>query len=322
MSKCVKDCIYRFIEIPELCVQFADHPLFQRLRRIRQLGLAHYVFPSAVHTRFEHSLGVMHLAGVVVEQLKKFVKISERHKHLVQLAGMLHDIGHFAFSHLFDLVLENSTDLNIDQKEHEDRSVTYLNSINEELKLLEKEEVKMVAAMIHGHQLEEYPNYLFQIVCNARNGLDVDKMDYLQRDAYHTGLTGFQSDYIIQNMAVIDGNNIVIYRKAETEVQDLYVARKRMFTNVYYHRVCSKIEKYYLCLMTRNEFIEAVNKTEDSLLDDFRVETMLRDLFPNEMAKIDRRDINHSCYNCGHVILEKTPKLNGKVSGDGKVSYI
>ena len=79
----IKDCIYRFISVPDICIPFINHPIFQSLRRKRQLGMAHYLYPSAVHTRFEHSLGVMHLAGVVAKQLK----LSKRNTELVQLAG-------------------------------------------------------------------------------------------------------------------------------------------------------------------------------------------------------------------------------------------
>ena len=91
----IKDCIYRFIQVPDLCKSFIDTVEFQRLRHIKQLGLVQFTYPSAAHSRFEHSLGVMHLAGVGAD-------ISQREKELLQLAGLLHDVGHMAFSHLFD----------------------------------------------------------------------------------------------------------------------------------------------------------------------------------------------------------------------------
>lgn len=134
-TKIIKDCIYGHITVSKLCVAFMDVSEFQRLRRVRQLGVAHYAYPSAVHTRFEHSLGVMHLAGKFVDQLRNYVQISDRTKELIQLAGMYHDIGHLAFSHLFDLFLSNlpegaSVSNFFDLHDHEDRSLFFVRLVN------------------------------------------------------------------------------------------------------------------------------------------------------------------------------------------------
>ena len=319
MPKIIKDCIYRFIEIPFLCQKFMDHPLFQRLRRIRQLGLAHYIFPSAVHTRFEHSLGVMHLSAVVVEQLRKFTPISNRDKDLVQLAGMLHDVGHVAFSHLFDSLMEVCPS---EQKEtHEQRSVRFLGMMNDELKLLTRDEEEIVKNMILGRRTSSKAPYLFEIVCNSQNGLDVDKMDYLQRDAYHTGLPGFQPDYLIRSMRISESDgHIVLQKKAENDVKDLYLTRKRMFTNVYYHKTLCKLERIYICMLSQRVTKKILSSRKE--LDDFRLETFLRDEFPFIMNEIDSRIFTHNCERCSKWIFEKTPSLNGHITGDGKIKYI
>lgn len=239
MSTIVKDCIYRFIEISPLCKRFLDTHRFQRLRDIKQLGFAHLVYPSAVHTRLEHSLGVMHLSGELIDVLSKSgVSISEREKSLVQLAGLMHDSGHIAFSHLFDYILkEKGYD-----DDHEQRSVKLLTSINEEVKELTPHELQMVSKMIMGDTSSETRPFLFEIVHNKICGLDVDRFDYLQRDAYHTGIPGFQPDYLIKCARVQDGH-LVFLQKAKAEIQFLYEARSRMFKLVYRHKAVMRIER-------------------------------------------------------------------------------
>src|SRR3990172_7550643 len=250
MSKIIKDCIFGFVEVPTLCRIFMDTSQFQRLRRIKQLGLTHYVFPTATHTRFDHSLGVMYLAGKVIDQLSKFIDISERKKQLVMLAGLLHDVGHFPFSHLFDTLLQlkefkDSNGVQI-SKHHEIRSVELVKQINQQVKQLNEKEVEIVQNMILGNTDEKNP-FLYEIVCNSENGIDVDKMMYLRQDAYNTGIMGFQPDYIIHSIRIKDGH-IAFLKKAETDIRDLYETRKRMFQNVYYHKTITKIERMYLCM--------------------------------------------------------------------------
>ncbi len=116
---------------PVLCQAFMDCAEFQRLRRVKQLGMVHFTYPSAVYTRFEHSIGVMYIAGNMVDQLRKYVDISQRTKDLIQLAGLSHDLGHFAYSHLFDKALarlvtehKNVPDI-FKMHDHEDRSVFF-----------------------------------------------------------------------------------------------------------------------------------------------------------------------------------------------------
>jgi len=236
-STFIKDCIYQFIEIPELCKAFADTFEFQRLRYIKQLGFVSFVYPSAVHTRLEHSFGVMHLAGRMVDALRATANISDREKELVQLAGMLHDTGHIAFSHLFDYILTEQG-----EEGHEERSVKVLRIINSRLQLLSNREEDMVAKMILGNSENEEKEFLYEIVSNSLCGIDVDRLDYLQRDAYHTGIPGFQPDYLLRCARVVD-NHICFLHKAFTEVQLLYETRKRMFLLVYRHKTVMRIER-------------------------------------------------------------------------------
>ena len=225
----VKDAVYRYIRLPPMCRAFCDTPEFQRLRDIKQLGIVYMVYPSAVHTRFEHSLGVMHLAGVVVDSLRSTgVSVSDREKQLVQLAGMLHDAGHIAWSHTLDSLLCATG-----YAAHESRSIQILSKLNRRLGLLSTTEEAMVARMIVGEPVGGDRCFLYEIVASPV-GLDVDRFDYLQRDAYHTALTGFQPDYIISCMRVLDGH-IVVEEKARLEVEDMYRTRARMYRQLYRH---------------------------------------------------------------------------------------
>ena len=224
MPLIIKDCIYRFIQVSDLCKKFIDTPEFQRLRNIKQLGLVHFVYPPAVHTRLEHSLGVMHLAKVVVDELRQHgQKITDREKDMVQLAGLLHDVGHIAFSHLFDYMLEEN---NIHFL-HEERSIVLLKKINKRLQLLSEKEVKMISNMINGFiPKDEKKHFLYEIINNKTFGIDVDRLDYLQRDSYHTGMPSFQPDYLIRCLRVVDGR-LAVLEKAKPEVEMLYETRKR-----------------------------------------------------------------------------------------------
>jgi HD superfamily phosphohydrolase len=242
----IKCPVYRYIQTPPLCRAFMDTPEVQRLRNIKQLGFVHYVYPSAVHTRFEHSLGVMHMAGTVVDVLNRLDEratppetppvtpsVTPREKALVQLAGLMHDTGHMAFSHLMD---------EITASHHETRSVVVLAETNARLNLLSPGEEQMVAQMITGVDSQYRPKpYLYQIVANHHNGVDVDRMDYLARDAYHTGMPGFQPDYLIGCMRIHNGN-LVLRRKAEPDLRLLFATRQRLFRTVYRHPTVATLE--------------------------------------------------------------------------------
>lgn len=320
--KVIKDCIYGYINIPDLCLKFIDTPEFQRLRRVRQLGMVHYVYPSAVHTRFEHSLGVMHLAGKVVDQLRLTVDISDRTKNLIQLAGLYHDIGHFAYSHLFDTFLSRQEEDFPGQapifklKDHEDRSIHFLHRVNSRLKLLTGEEEEFVQAVIRGDSIPDKKTaYLYQIVANKECGVDVDKMDYLRRDAYHTGLPGFQADYIILN-AVVDSNNCLAFKKkAEEDLRDLFTTRRRMHKNVYQHHTTQKINKIYFCMMVRlgKELFKYGDQT-----DDYNLETLIRtsneftDLLDN-LVTLNTRAFDHACDRCAGYSININVKESGNI---------
>lgn len=308
----IKDVIHRFVKLPELCRQFVDTPEFNRLRRIKQLGLAHYVYPSATHTRFEHSIGVMCLAGKVADVLG----ISGREKELVQLAGLLHDAGHVAFSHLMDYILEEKK-INPEISHHEFRSIYILKRINSRIQALNEREVGMVSKMILGDSSGEEKPYLFEIINNKVYGLDVDRLDYLQRDMYHTGMPCFQADYILECLK-IKNNHLAVQRKARVEIEMMYEARKRLLTLVCRHKTVMKAEKII------RKAIEKLSITEEWFthnwlkLDDGRMHCMMEEQCPELVRDLDIRnwhEINPDSRfeHISHITREDIDKQMDKV---------
>ena len=273
----IKDCIYGLIEVPEYCKIFLDTPEVQRLRKIKQLGLVCYVYPSATHTRFEHSIGVMHLAGAVADKLQ----LSLEEKKLLQIAGLLHDVGHLSFSHLMDYILE--TDVKI-QQDHEQRSVQVLKRLNEKLSILPEEWVDMISCMILGDETRREKKYLTQILSY------IDRMDYIQRDAYHIGLPGFRPDYIIKSMCVQE-DKLCIKEKANFELECLYEARKRMFNVVYRHKTVLDIENVIRDALLSSTIFSSSKWDIDYwlTLTDYRVEEQLEQEHPDIMIKLSTR---------------------------------
>ena len=286
----VKDVIYRFVEISDFFKKIIDTPEFNRLRRIKQLGLACYVYPSANHTRFEHSIGVFYLAGKVCDKLGS-ENVSEREKVLVQTAALLHDIGHVSFSHLTDYILEEKK---VDEKiaKHEYRSIALLEKINNRLRIFSENEIQSISDMILGNFKNKDKPFLFQIVSNKLFGLDVDRLDYLQRDMYYTGMHCFQSDYILECLTLKEGN-LAVFKKGVSEIEMMYEARKRLLTLVCRHKTVLKIE-YIL-----RQCLEKLNLTEESFisdwekLDDYKMTVCIIEKCPELFAFIENRNLKN-----------------------------
>jgi len=346
-NKIIKDCIYNFIEVSPLCKVFMDTPHFQRLKRIRQLGLAHHVFPSMNHTRFEHSLGVMHLTGEVIKHFNnnqlptesendQMIFFSDEMTDLIKLGALLHDIGHMAYSHLFDDFLNErfrlekqqfdlgNGDIQFDEAftDHENRSVLILKQINDDLRhnhsvfALSAESIKIVSSVITGRVIEGYPPYIFEIVHNAINNIDTDKMDYLQRDSHHSGLSSFQPDYIILNMQIQNGH-IVFNNRAKQEIRELFHTRNRMFEMVYHHKTTLKITDFYKCLITKLN----PNVTMENFLmyDDYFLECELRRVFSNAFLLFDLRQFE-LCNCCDHNFSQVNQQTFEKM--ESKITFV
>lgn len=236
-GKIINDPVYGFIRFsePEL-LQVIAHPWFQRLRRIKQMGMAHLVYPGAVHTRFHHSLGACHLMGQALEVLRqKGFFFSEEECLAARLAILLHDVGHGPFSHALEQVL-------VSDIEHETISRLMIQKLSEEL---DGALVKALAVFEHS-----YPKkWMHQLVSSQ---LDMDRLDYLNRDSFYTGVSegviGY--DRIIQMLAVADGQ-LVVEEKAVHSVEKFIISRRLMYWQVYLHKTVLGAEQLIINILKR-----------------------------------------------------------------------
>lgn len=229
--------MYGFITIPsELIFAIIDHPYFQRLRRIRQLGLTDFVYPGALHTRFHHALGAMHLMSITLDNLRiKGTEISDEEYEAALIAILLHDIGHGPFSHALEYSLLNGIP-------HEELSLMTIELLNEQFggKL-------DLALTIFKNQYDR--KFLNQLVSSQ---LDIDRLDYLQRDCFFTGVSEgtIGADRIIKMMAVKDGQ-LVIEEKGIYSIENFLSARRLMYWQVYLHKTTVSAEKMLINLIQR-----------------------------------------------------------------------
>ncbi|MBI9068949.1 MAG: HD domain-containing protein [Salinivirgaceae bacterium] len=207
--KIINDPVYGFINFPASRVfDIVEHPWFQRLRRIKQLGLTEFVYPGARHTRFHHALGATHLMSLALDVLSvKGHEITEKEAEGAYLAILLHDIGHGPFSHS----LENQ----IVKVHHEDLSLIYMNELNKEF-----DGALDLAIKIFTNQYEK--GFLHQLVSSQ---LDVDRLDYLRRDSFFTGVSEgiVSSDRIIKMLDVVD-DKIVVEKKGIYSIENFLIA--------------------------------------------------------------------------------------------------
>lgn len=236
-QKILNDPVYGFITIPsELIFAIIDHPYFQRLRRIRQLGLTDFVYPGALHTRFHHALGAMHLMSITLDNLRiKGTDISEAEYEAALIAILLHDIGHGPFSHALEYSLLRGIP-------HEVLSLLTIELLNEEFA-----GQLTLALRIFKNQ---YPKkFLHQLVSSQ---LDIDRLDYLQRDCFFTGVSEgtIGADRIIKMMAVKD-DQLVIEEKGIYSIENFLSARRLMYWQVYLHKTTVSAEKMLINLIQR-----------------------------------------------------------------------
>jgi len=235
--KIINDPVYGFIKIPyDTVFDLIEHPLFQRLRRIRQLGLTHLVYPGANHTRFQHAVGAMHLMGLAIEVIRaKGHAISEEEAKGVTIAILLHDIGHGPFSHSLEHSLIRNTT-------HEEISLMLMERLNEEF-----EGKLSMAIQIFKNQ---YPKkFLHQLVSSQ---LDMDRLDYLKRDSFFTGVTEgvIGSDRIIKMLNVLN-DQLVVEEKGIYSIEKFLIARRLMYWQVYLHRTVVASEQILVQMLKR-----------------------------------------------------------------------
>ncbi len=285
-EKVMNDNIHGRITLPGVAVAFIDTPQFQRLRKLKQLGMCYYVYPGACHNRFEHSLGVAHLAGsllkgildrqpglrasaVAEERGQGAFSVTQNDVHCVQLAGLLHDLGHGPFSHVFDNVLLKKIAPPGTKWTHEQAGcdlMSYMlesNNINlKDYGMDEERDLEFVKECIVGvdkeecakrdkHDAWERPRFLYFIINNTESGLDVDKLDYYQRDCRGAGIKANDTfDELLDTAMVMrcsDGvSRLCFPEKYYESVYDAFHVRFQLHRKVYQHRVVKSIE-YMLC---------------------------------------------------------------------------
>ena len=239
----IRDPIHGFIKLSKKERDLIDTKVFQRLRRIRQLAMTFLVYPGAVHTRFDHSIGVMHIAGRICTKLRELnsTKICDDDVDRVRLAALLHDVGHGPFSHVSEYLLERSTlqasnKEQIREKIHEKITVDIIQTDPEICDILTPEERDFVVDIIQGQEAWDWKRDI------VSSELDADKMDYLLRDSYFTGVKYGEYDLekVIESF-LIDTNEtetaLAISSKGIYALEQLLLARYHMTQQVYWHRV-------------------------------------------------------------------------------------
>ncbi len=247
--KIINDPVYGFITLnTPLVFDIISHPWYQRLRRIHQMALASFVYPGAVHTRFHHSLGAYHLACQAVSELcNKGVDISEEEGEAVKAASLLHDIGHGPYSH----ALEN---LLVPQANHEEMGLRIMHRMNEDL----GGRLSLAIDIFTNN----YPKYFLHSLISGQ--VDVDRMDYLTRDSFYTGVSegviGY--DRILKMLAVHNGE-LMIEEKAVYSAEKFLVARRQMYWQVYLHRAVLATEMMLVKIIER---VKEIYQPEDKQL--------------------------------------------------------
>ncbi len=236
-QKIINDPVFGFITIPnEFIYSLIKHPFIQRLNRIKQLGLSSFVYPGAQHTRFLHSIGAMFLMNEAIKQLQqKSQNITEEESNATLAAILMHDIGHGPFSH----VLENTL---VHDISHEEISVILMQEINKEL----NGKLDLAIEIFK----DNYPkHFLHQLISGQ---LDVDRLDYLRRDSFFSGVTeGNIGSARIIKMLNVSNDNLVIEEKGIYSIENFLIARRFMYWQVYYHKTSVAAECMLIKILQR-----------------------------------------------------------------------
>ena len=310
--KIINDPVHGFIKIPyEIIFDIMEHRCFQRLRRISQTGLLSLIFPGATHTRFHHAIGAMHLMFNALEILKqKGVKISTEEEKGAMLAVLLHDVGHGPFSHALENIL-------MDNWHHEKLSLLLMEQLNEEF----SGELTVAIQMFQGKYHRKFFNQLIS------SQLDVDRLDYLKRDSFYTGVSegNINTQRILSTLNVLD-DELVLDEKGIYSIEHYLVARMFMYWQVYYHKAAVLAENLLIKIMNRaktlvsqNVKIEASENLKYFLYRESSTEATEEDIA--RFMELDDTDVlqaikswkNHDdfvlSYLCKTVINRKFPKI-------------
>jgi HD superfamily phosphohydrolase len=308
--KIINDPVHGFIKIPhEILFDVIEHPYFQRLRRISQTGLLNLIFPGATHTRFHHAIGAMHLMFTALETLKqKGVAISVEEEKGAMLAILMHDIGHGPFSHALESML-------MDDWHHENLSLLLMNRLNVEF----DGQLSTAIEMFQGKYHRKFFNQLIS------SQLDVDRLDYLNRDSFFTGVSegNINTQRIISMMNVCE-EELVIDAKGVYSIENFLTARMFMYWQVYYHKTSALAEFILVKILERAKYLvsEGIDLPATENLKYFlnRGKSAATDEDVERFTQLDDNDIIHAmkiwqksddfvlAYWCKCVIQRSFPK--------------
>lgn len=331
--KTIHDAIHGFIPLSYFAIKIIDTPYFQRLREIKQLGTCCYVFPTATHTRFEHSIGTYYVASeqlntIVsktnpediddylskIPELKEYydekyngdVHVLDEHVcELIKIAALCHDIGHGPFSHTFDDYFIKSTNKkNEFGANHEERSGILIDIIiksdNEISDIISDNEIQFIKNLINPKP--EHSGFIYQIISNSLNGLDVDKFDYLLRDSY---FLNFQSKIdisrLVNHIKIID-NNIVYPEQALDDIYNLLHTRYRLHKQVYCHKVVISIQYIIIEMLL---LLDDILNISDSILDMHKFCTITDSYIFNSISILDNLRDTLSAENIEKLLKAK-----------------
>lgn len=308
----IYDNIHGYINIDPLASSIIDTCVFQRLRNIHQTGVLYLVFPTATHSRFEHSIGTYHLAIEMITKIankQPELKITPELIQLVGIAGLCHDLGHLMFSHLFDdhflIDLPNYDELKLKTKNtsHENRSIYLLNYLVDKNNIqLDKDQLKVIGDLINPKESDyvkwknkyQIGKWIFHIISNPLNSIDVDKFDYLTRDTQAVGLKcGFDYTRIINDAKVID-NKICYSHQCSEDIYQMFFLRYRLHRQIYNHKAVKAIEILIIKLLFE---IEKEYKISEYLMEPEKMLELIDSFIwhhtINESIKKIINDLNH-----------------------------
>ena len=292
--KIINDPVYGFITIDDpLIFQLISHPYYQRLRRIHQMALAQLVYPGAVHTRLHHSLGAYHLICQAIHELRsKGIEISSAEEQGAKIAILLHDIGHGPFSHALEHVL-------IEELHHEDISLLIFEKLNEEF----NGQLTIALDIFKG----TYPKpYLHQLISSQ---LDVDRMDYLTRDSFYSGVSEGVIGYDrIIKMMTVHHNELVVEEKGVYSIEKFLIARRLMYWQVYLHKTVIAAEQMLVKIPERAKVLstEGRNLFATPCFSYFLNNSISREEFKNDPKNLEKFKI--SLYHENSDQTNKKPK--------------
>uniref|UniRef100_A0A3P9IEX3 Deoxynucleoside triphosphate triphosphohydrolase SAMHD1 n=1 Tax=Oryzias latipes TaxID=8090 RepID=A0A3P9IEX3_ORYLA len=353
-NKVFNDPIHGHVELHPLLIKIIDTPQFQRLRNIKQLGGTYFVFPGASHNRFEHSIGVGYLAGQLVQALNERqpeLLICHRDILCVQIAGLCHDLGHGPFSHMFDGMFIPKARPQVNWK-HETASLDMfdhlvesngLKVVMEEHGLVLPEDLDFIKEQIAGPLSTQTPgqkwpykgrpedkSFLYEIVANKRNGIDVDKWDYFARDCYHLGIQNnfdYQRFLKFARVCEVDGQKHICTRDKEVgNLYDMFHTRNCLHRRAYQHKVCNIIETMITEAFLKADPYIQIEGTEGKMftlstaIDDMVAYTKLTDYVFEQILNSSSSELREAREILHNIVCRRLYKCLGQTQPDKTVT--